>query len=70
LLALIVVCGACLAQDATGRIFGTVYDPQGAVVTAARIVVTNTATQVERIATTDKEGYFQVLALPIGSYKV
>jgi Carboxypeptidase regulatory-like domain/TonB-dependent Receptor Plug Domain len=58
------------AQDATGRIFGTVYDQQGAVIPAAQITVTNTATQDPRTATTDKEGYFQVLALPIGNYKV
>jgi hypothetical protein len=61
---------ASSAQDATGRIFGTVYDPQGAVVAAAQIIVTNTATQVERTATTDNTGYFQVLALPIGNYTV
>ncbi|HTW32186.1 MAG TPA: carboxypeptidase regulatory-like domain-containing protein, partial [Candidatus Sulfotelmatobacter sp.] len=58
------------AQDATGRIFGTVYDQQGAVIPGVQIVVTNTATQVERTATTDRDGSFQVLALPIGSYKV
>jgi len=58
------------AQDATGRIFGTVYDPQGAVVATAQIVVTNTATHVARTATTDNTGYFQVLALPIGNYTV
>ncbi len=58
------------AQDATGRIFGTVYDQQGAVIPAVQITVTNTATQDVRTATTDKEGYFQILALPIGNYKV
>jgi hypothetical protein len=42
----------CPAQDATGRVLGTVYDPQGAVVPAAQITVTNTATQVIRKATT------------------
>ncbi len=58
------------AQDATGRIFGTVYDQQGAVVPATQISVTNMATQVVRTATTDNEGHFQVLALPIGNYRV
>ena len=58
------------AQDANGRIFGTVYDQQGAVIAAAQITVTNTATEVMRTATTDSQGYFQVLALPIGNYKV
>jgi Carboxypeptidase regulatory-like domain/TonB-dependent Receptor Plug Domain len=58
------------SQDATGRIFGTVYDPQGAVIPEVQMTVTNTATQDTRTATTDKSGYFQLLALPIGTYKV
>jgi outer membrane receptor protein involved in Fe transport len=59
-----------LAQDATGRILGTVYDPQGAVIPGVQITVTNTATQVTRRDTTTKDGAFQLLALPIGNYKV
>ncbi len=35
-----------------------------------QMTVTNTSTQDARTATTDKEGYFQVLALPIGNYKL
>ena len=58
------------AQDATGRIFGAVYDQQGAVISLAQVTVTNTATQVVRTAVTDDQGRFQVLALPIGNYKV
>jgi len=72
LLSLVVTVASAVssAQDATGRIFGTVYDQQGAVIPAVQITVTNTATQDVRTATTDKEGYFQILALPIGNYKV
>src|SRR5579862_9773080 len=58
------------AQDATGKIFGTVYDQQSAVIPGVRVTVTDTATQVERSITTDHEGSFQVLALPIGTYRV
>src|SRR5271168_5263573 len=58
------------AQDATGRIFGTVYDQQGAVIPEAKITVTNTATQDARGATTNKEGTFQLLSLPIGTYNI
>src|SRR5580658_4920268 len=61
---------ASSAQDATGRIFGTVYDQQGAVIPQVEITVTNTATQNARTATTDRDGSFQLLALPIGNYKV
>ena len=72
LLSLIVLIASTLssAQDATGRIFGTVYDPQGLVIPSVQIKVTNTATQVTREATTNKDGSFQLLALPIGNYKV
>src|SRR3984893_10483115 len=59
-----------MAQDATGRVVGTVYDQQGAVIPKVQITVTSTATQIERTTTSDKEGYFQVLELPIGNYKV
>jgi hypothetical protein len=70
LLAVVAMPTVSLAQDATGRIFGTVYDQQGAVIAAAQIIATNTATQVARATATDNAGYFQVLALPIGSYTV
>ena len=72
LLLLVVTAGSLVsvAQDMGGRVFGTVYDQQGAVIPDAQITVTNTATKDARTATTNKEGYFQVLALPIGNYKV
>jgi hypothetical protein len=72
LLLLVVMLAATLssAQDATGRIVGTVYDQQGAVIPAVQVTVTNIATQETRVATTTKEGTFQLLALPIGTYKV
>ncbi len=70
LLAMVAAASVSSAQEATGRIFGTVYDPQGAVIVAAQITVTNTATQIARTANTDNEGHYQALALPIGNYKV
>ena len=70
LLSVVAAATVSSAQDATGRIFGTVYDQQGAVVADSQITVTNAATQVARTATSDHEGHFQVLALPIGNYTV
>jgi outer membrane receptor protein involved in Fe transport len=72
LLSLVVMMAPVVAsaQDATGRIFGTVYDQQGLVIPAVKITATNTATQVTRVATTNSEGTFQLLALPIGIYAV
>jgi hypothetical protein len=58
------------AQEATGRITGTVSDPSGAVIPGAQLTVTNTASQVNRKTTTDHDGYYQVLSLPIGTYTV
>ncbi len=73
----IVVAGLLLAlgasawgQNATGRIVGTVTDPQGAVVAGAKVTVINTATGVGTSTVTNGEGYFDVQAVPIGWYKV
>src|ERR1700687_1975231 len=72
LFSLIIVLASSLssAQDATGRVIGTCSDQQGAVIPDVQITVTNTATQVARKTSTDRDGYFQVLALPIGNYTV
>jgi hypothetical protein len=58
------------AQDATGRVVGTVTDRSSAVIPGAHVVVTNAATHVSRETVTDSSGFYQVLALPIGSYTV
>jgi hypothetical protein len=58
------------AQDATARITGTIADSTGAVIPGVQVTVTNTATQTSREATTDHDGFYQVLALPTGSYVV
>jgi len=60
-------------QEATGKIIGTVTDPQGAVIPGARITATNTGTltsQVSRQDVTDENGNYQIPALPIGTYRV
>ncbi len=58
------------AQDATGRVIGTVYDQQGGVVPDAKVTVTNAGTQILHSTVTDKDGHFEVLDLPIGTYRV
>jgi hypothetical protein len=69
-LILLFAAAVCSAQDAVGRIFGTVYDQQGAVIPEVHLTVTNTATEDARVATTGRDGAYQLLALPIGNYKV
>jgi len=59
-----------MAQNAAGRIIGNVTDPSGASVSGAKVTVTNVATQVSQQTTTDNDGFYQALGLPIGSYRV
>src|SRR5277367_845199 len=58
------------AQNPTGRVIGTVSDPQGAAIPDVAVTVTNATTQVSQRAVTDKNGSYQILDVPIGSYKV
>jgi outer membrane receptor protein involved in Fe transport len=59
-----------IAQQATARIVGTIADQQGAVIQGARVSVTNTATNVTTETVTDKSGFYQLLNLPIGIYRI
>lgn len=58
------------AQNSAGRIIGNVTDQTGAVIVGAGISVTNEGTQIEYKTVTDKDGFYQVLSLPIGIYRV
>ena len=58
------------AQTFRGTILGTVTDPNGAVVSGAKISVKNTSTGLERSTTTDEAGNYTVPELPIGPYEV
>jgi hypothetical protein len=59
-----------VAQDAGGRIVGTVTDPAGAGIADAKVTVTNLASRVRYEKLSDQDGYFQVPSLPIGAYDV
>src|ERR1017187_1683774 len=56
-----------LAQYATARITGTISDSTGPVIPGVQVTVTNPATQVSREVTSDHDGLYQALALPIRS---
>jgi len=58
------------AQQATARIVGTITDQQGAVIPGVKVSVTNTATNVTTETATDKSGFYQVLNLSIGTYRI
>ena len=49
------------AQDATGRVIGSVADPQGGAVPGAKVTVTNSATHQTSTTTTGQDGSFEVL---------
>jgi hypothetical protein len=60
-----------LAQSqTTGRIAGTVKDPNGAVIVGAEVTVTSLATADERKVTTDTDGNYAVPLLSPGTYRV
>ncbi|HEY5908526.1 MAG TPA: carboxypeptidase regulatory-like domain-containing protein, partial [Vicinamibacteria bacterium] len=58
------------SQATTGVIEGTVLDESGAPVPGAAVSLKNVATNFERQSTTDRDGRFRGLLLPLGPYKV
>ena len=58
------------AQLQSGRIVGTVYDPQRAGIPGATVTVTNLATNIARTVVTDSEGNYVVTPLDPGTYRV
>jgi hypothetical protein len=64
---------ACLslsAQQITGNIRGTVTDPSGAVVKGAAVTAHQAETGLSRKTTTDRNGSYVLLELPIGHYRL
>ncbi len=58
------------SQATTGVIEGVVLDETGAAVPGATVTIKNTATNFERSLTSDSEGRFRGLLLPLGPYRV
>jgi hypothetical protein len=58
------------AQQATAKIVGTVTDQQNAIMEGVGISATNTSTNVVSSTVSGKDGYYQILDLPIGIYHV
>lgn len=59
-----------LAQKITGDISGTVTDSSGAVVKGAKVTAVNVATSETRSATSSDGGFYRIVELPSGKYKV
>ena len=58
------------AQAVTGTIVGTVTDSTGAVVSGAKVTISNTGTGLTRTFVSDKAGEYTAPSLPTGTYVV
>ena len=59
-----------LAQQTLGTLNGTVLDSSSASVPGATVTIHSAQTNLERTATTQQNGFFQIFNLPIGTYSV
>ena len=66
----IVSAGTARAQDATGRIDGTVVTSGDRPAAAVRIAASNPNSQVRQEVESDARGYFRLGTLPVGTYQV
>ena len=64
------IASPAVAQDPTGAIEGTVTDPSDAVVASARVVARHLATGFTRETVAAGNGFYRLLALPVGSYSI
>ncbi|NIM20215.1 MAG: hypothetical protein GTO51_08290 [Candidatus Latescibacteria bacterium] len=60
----------CIAQETTGNLQGRVLDPEGNPVHFVQVTVTGPSLQGTRGANSLPDGYFYILALPVGTYSV
>ena len=68
---LALVCAVTARTQAiSGSIRGTVTDGTGAVVTGAKITVTSAETGLQRSVTSNAEGAYVLLELPVGHYRL
>ena len=67
---LMVLAGTARAQFDAGTVLGTVTDPSGSVVPRSHVALRNTATSVVQTATTDDQGQYRFVSVPVGSYEL
>ena len=70
LLITIAISFSVVAQQITGNIRGSVVDPSGAVLQAATVTAKQTETGLARVATTNHEGAYLLVELPVGHYQM
>src|SRR5438034_3234029 len=67
---LIMALAVAGVAQTTASIKGTVTDPSGAAVSGAKVTIRNAAQGIERITQTNSTVYYEVPALPPGTYTV
>ncbi len=67
---MMLTCWLSTRAQVPSSIKGVVTDPSGAPVPAATVTTKNTETGAARSATTDDEGRYQIVWLPVGQYQV
>src|ERR1700681_3218443 len=68
ILFLLLAAPACFAQAGKAELFGTVFDPSGAVVPMARVEAVSEDTRAKYMAISDSRGEYHLLGLPPGQY--
>jgi hypothetical protein len=63
-------CLSLSAQQITGTISGTVSDPSGAIIRGAAVTARQVETGLARTTTSDRNGNYVILELPIGHYRL
>ena len=66
----LLACVPASAQQISGTIRGTVTDPSGAAIGGASVTATQLETGLTRSASTERDGSFVVLELPVGHYRL
>ena len=69
-LTVLVSTSPCLAQQTLGSLNGAVDDASGAAVGQATVTAVSMGTDLQRSTKTGSTGFWQILDLPIGNYKV
>ena len=69
-IALLCLAGNAFGQSTQAQITGTVTDPTGAAVPAAKVTLANLATQVVYLGETNELGIYRFQNLPPGEYRV
>src|ERR1700683_2264498 len=70
LLAALLAAGPLQAQMDTGSILGTVSDQSGAVLSGAKVTLTNEGTGASLSTTAGADGVFKFTPIKIGSYRI